>query len=472
MEATLPQRAGAPHSRLRVTVAIFSLVAAHTDLDLETVAQLSNGAHEVSSALPASAAQGAVVLATCNRVEIYAESEDASTEVARADLLAAVARGSGLAPEVVERSFRRLDDDAAARHLFEVGAGLDSAVVGEREIAGQVRRALNEARERGDASGALVKLFESATRTAKDVGTQTALGSTGRSIVSVALDLATEMRAGASDFEARRFWQEANVLVIGTGAYAGTTLAQLADRGAQNVAVHSASGRAEAFVADRGGWALALGGHAITGAVAEADVLIGCSGGGRTVSAEQLRALREDATGPLTVLDLALTHDFDPGIADLDGVDLITLESVKMAAPEESQAAVVQAGRLVDAAVTDYVSERRARDADEAIVALRRHTQQVLEAEMEKVRARHQCTAAADEVEFALRRMVRQILHTPTVRARQLATEGRLHVVEDALSALFDLQVGSAATSPPARRAGQDHDDASGQCPVQHESAG
>ncbi|QCU77711.1 glutamyl-tRNA reductase [Citricoccus sp. SGAir0253] len=433
-------------------MALFSLVASHTDLDLDTVAQLSNGTGEVASVIPASTARGAVVLATCNRVEIYAEAPDeSSVEQAREELLQAVSRGSGLAESTVASSFRTLAGDAAVRHLFEVGAGLKSAVVGEREIAGQVRRALGAAQESGITTGTLTKLFETATRTAKDVGTHTALGAAGRSIVSVALDLATSMRAGSSVVGAQRFWEDANVLLIGTGAYAGTTLAQLADRGALNVGVHSASGRAEAFVADRGGWALALGGERIHGAIAEADVIIGCSGGDRRLEAETLQRLREGVTRRLTVLDLALSHDFDPAIADLPGVDLITLESVKMAAPEGQRAAMAAAARLVDSAVDEYLHERRARSANEAIVALRRHTHQVLDSEMERVRARHGCTAAAEEVEFALRRMVRQILHEPTVRAKELAAEGRLEEYERALNVLFGLEVpGSGTGTPPA----------------------
>jgi glutamyl-tRNA reductase len=435
-------------TRIGGIVALFSLVASHTDLDLDTVAQLSNGTGEVASAIPESTARGAVVLATCNRVEIYAEApNDQSIEQARAELLAAVSRGSGLAPNTVASSFRTLSGDSAIRHLFEVGSGLKSAVVGEREIAGQVRRALGSAQESGTATGSLVKLFESATRTAKDVGTRTALGSAGRSIVSVALDLATDLRAGTTAQDARQFWERANVLLIGTGAYAGTTLAQLADRGAANVGVHSASGRAEAFVADRGGWAMALGGEKIHGAIAEADVLIGCSGGDRRLEAATLRRLREGVESRLTVLDLALSHDFDPEIADLPGVDLITLESVKMAAPEGQQAALVEASRLVDGAVTGFLAERKSRGANEAIVALRKHTHQVLESEMERVRSKHGCTAASEEVEFALRRMVRQMLHEPTIRAKEMAAQGRLEEYENALNVLFGLEVTAPATA-------------------------
>ena len=132
---------------------VFSLVASHHDLDLDTVARLSAGATGVGPALPGSGAAGAVVLATCNRVEIYAEADGAGVEAARTGLLSAVAASTSLPDEDVHTAFRTLDADATARHLFEVGAGLDSAVVGEREIAGQVRRALTAAQEAGTASG-------------------------------------------------------------------------------------------------------------------------------------------------------------------------------------------------------------------------------------------------------------------------------------------------------------------------------
>ncbi|WP_258935343.1 hypothetical protein [Nesterenkonia pannonica] len=159
--------------------------------------------------------------------------------------------------ETVARSFKVLVDDDAVSHLFEVGAGLDSAVIGEREIAGQVRRSLTEAQEAGTVSANLTKLFETATRTAKDVGARTALGARGRSIVSVALDIAGDIRGGSD-----AFYPGANALLIGTGAYAGTTLAQLAERGVQDISVFSGSGRAEAFLAERAVHLAARGGSA------------------------------------------------------------------------------------------------------------------------------------------------------------------------------------------------------------------
>ncbi|WP_288817750.1 glutamyl-tRNA reductase [uncultured Micrococcus sp.] len=440
---------------------LFCLAASHHDVDLDTVARLSAGSSDVLAAVPTGSAKGAVVLATCNRVEIYAEAADADVSGASEQIVSALADSADVEVDVARRALRTLGPQATARHLFEVGAGLDSAVVGEREIAGQVRRALLEAREAGTATGPLVRLFESATRTAKDIGSQTALGATGRSVVTVALDLTEQLRGLHSEDERAAFWAEANVLLIGTGSYAGTTLAQLAERGATAVGVHSASGRAEQFVADRGGWALPLGGEHVHGAIAEADVIIGSSGSGRQLGRETLAQLRRGAERPLTLVDLALSRDFDPATADLDDVELITLESVRLAAPEQAEAAVGEARVLVDAALAEYTESLRGRTAGEAITALRRHTLATLDEELERVRRRHGCTAAAEEVEFALRRMVKQLLHGPTVRARQFAADGRLDEYERALQVLFDIDVAPARPTVPLGTECPAHDDPS-----------
>lgn len=408
-----------------------SLVASHSDVDLETVARLSAGASEVASGVLDSAGPmtGAVVLATCNRYEIYAEarSED-DVEAARSAVISEIAELSGLDEHTVSSALTTLTGDDAVNHLFSVGAGLDSAVIGEREIAGQVRRALIEAQEAGTTTGPLVRLFQTASRTAKDVGSQTALGGRGLSIVSVALDLAEDLR----DTD----WTTKNVVVFGTGAYAGATMSLLQQRHAGNVSVYSNSGRAPAFVATRGGTALTD--ETLHAALAKADVVIGCSGGDHKLTAEDLsEAGRGDK--PLVAIDLALTRDFDASLEELEHVDVITLESVRMAAPSEQAAALEQAREIVQNAAQGFASGQRERSADAAIVALRKHTQKVLETEVERVRKQHGCTAAAEEVEFAMRRMVKQLLHEPTVRARELAAAGRADEVEAALASLFGI---------------------------------
>jgi len=414
-----------------------SLIASHAELDLETVARLSAAADSIDPATVTASPslKGTVVLSTCNRFEIYAEAHDASSvDAARAELVDRVADRSGVGRDVVSSALTTNVGGDVARHLFSVGAGLDSAVVGEREIAGQVKRALIDAQAAGTVTGPLTKLFQSASRTAKQVQSTTTLGSRGKSIVSVALDLADDVEPGP--------WSERTVVLFGTGAYAGATLKLLTELGATDVGVYSASGRAEEFVASRHGVALSDG--ELPEWLTRADVIIGCSGGDRRLDAEDLAALPR-AGRPLVAIDLALSRDFDPDLDRLEGVSLLTLESVRMAAPGEQLDSVRRASEIVHAATEEFERERRQRTADAAIVALRRHTQAVLESEIEKVRAQHGCTAAGEEVEFAMRRMVKQMLHIPTVRAREMAEAGRIDEYTDALESLYGITVPKAS---------------------------
>ncbi|KNC20064.1 glutamyl-tRNA reductase [Arthrobacter sp. RIT-PI-e] len=443
---------------------LLSLVATHSNADLETVARLSVGAPQVPSVVLAdrTCVTGAVVLATCNRFEIYAEapSED-DVEAARSAIVSTISDYSGIPEHSVSSSFETHTGQDVAEHLFAVGAGLDSAVIGEREIAGQVRRAPVAAPGAGAASGGLVRLFQAASRTAKDVGAQTALGTRGRSIVSVALELAGDLSEDAD-------WSTKTTVVFGTGAYAGATMAALKDRGCTDISVFSSSGRAEAFVATRGGTALTA--DDLPGALRQADVVIGCSGSDARIDAADVERVRRGVERPLVIIDLALSHDFDPSVGSLEGVELITLESVRVAAPEEQADALSRAADLVRDAARTFEQQQSTRAMNAAIVALRRHTQAALDSEMERVRAQHGCTAAAEEVEFALRRMVRQLLHVPTVRARQLAAEGRQEEYTAALEALYGIDVAPAADDErPAAAAGRTAPEAS--CPVDHTTA-
>ncbi|BAV88660.1 glutamyl-tRNA reductase [Rothia aeria] len=184
-------------------------------------------------------------------------------------IFAHIATQAGLAQEIVSSSFEVYSDLESAEHLFTVASGLESAVVGEREIAGQVRRALATAQQASPVPGELVQLFEHAAHTARQVGQHTTIGSQGRSIVAVALDLA--------DTVAEKDWANRRALIFGTGAYAGATIAALRERGCEDIWVNSRSGRAQQFAAKRDVHAVPQG-HSWQ-AMAEADVIIGCSGG-------------------------------------------------------------------------------------------------------------------------------------------------------------------------------------------------
>ncbi|AIY01409.1 glutamyl-tRNA reductase [Arthrobacter sp. PAMC 25486] len=445
---------------------LFSLVASHTALDLETVARLSAGAAAVSAELVAgqNAVAGLVTLATCNRYELYVHARSGEElEAARSSAIEAVSRHSGLAESQVSQALTTLHADAVPRHLFAVSTGLESAVVGEREIAGQVRRALSTAQDQGVTTPSLVRLFQAAAKTAKDVGSQTALGRRGMSIVSVALDLATDLHnvpspSGAlppniaSTAGAFRQLVGKSAVLFGTGAYAGAAMAQLMERGCTDISVFSSSGRADIFVASRGG--TALNDDTLAQALANASLLVGCSGSDHQVSKSDLAPLRHDGSPQLTVIDLALSHDFAPDVAELPGVELLTLETVRQAAPAEQEATLVQASALVAEATDNFEQSQNSRSLDHAIVALRRHTMAVLDDELAKVRKQHGCSAATAEVEFAMRRMVKQLLHVPTVRAKELAAAGDAESYVAALDVLYGLKLSADTIGTAVAAAG------------------
>ncbi|UKA54778.1 glutamyl-tRNA reductase [Arthrobacter sp. FW305-BF8] len=413
---------------------------------LEFLARLGSGPVRITSGAIADVdgVAGAVVLATCNRFEVYCDvAPAADPDITRKRVLGVISTCSGISPVELERSLDCLTGTAMTEHLFSVGAGLDSAVVGEREIAGQLRRSLASAQEDGAASGALVRLFQAASRAAREVGSLTALGEAGRSMVSVALDLTQSKleRQGLSGL---------SVVVIGTGAYAGSTLALLAARACSAVSVFSWSGRAEAFASARGATGLAP--EDLPAAVRGADVVIGCSGRGPRLSPEDFRSFRQGVPAPLVVVDLALSRDFEPKVGELPGLDLITLEHVRLASPREQTDVVHQAGELVRQAAMRFEEDRQARLLDPAIVALRGHMQSVLADEVARVKNQHGCTATAEAVEFALRRVVRQLLHVPTSRGRELAAAGRQDEYMAALETLFGLDLTAGAEAQAAAK--------------------
>ncbi|MHA7155583.1 glutamyl-tRNA reductase [Arthrobacter sp. TMN-50] len=411
------------------------LVAKYRDLGVDSAAQLHHVASQIAPhlRLNSDAVSGSVVLSTCNRFEIYCEAApNADVETAYSDTLTAVSYCSGLPLVRLIPLFECLWGSSVAEHLFSVGTGLQSIVAGEREIAGQVRRALCNAQQAGTVSGLLVRLFETASKTAKEVGARTTLSRSSRSIAAVALDLAAKgpllpPLTGAS------------VVLFGTGAYASCVLNILRSRGCSDISVFSRSGRAEAFVAARGATALTAGD--LASAVATSDLLIGCSGIGTRFDSSELECGERPVSHPLTVVDLVPSHDFELSVAELPCVELINLESVRRDAPKADAEVLSSARHLVQQAAQHFEERERSRVADLAIVALRQHVHKILDTEMQRVMQQYSSAATAEEVNAALRRIARQFLHVPTVRAAQLAVVGRQDEYRKALEVLFGISV-------------------------------
>lgn len=454
-------------------MALLTLTASHRDLDLDVLEQLSSGAHSVGATVVADspAITGCVVLATCNRFEVYVDTGPAAVgspaagpapsqaEVVAATV-AAIARASGLSEADVAASLQASSGPAVAQHLFAVASGLDSMVVGEREVSGQVRRALATARAQGTTSPRLERLFQVASRTSRAVGSRTGLAGTGRSVVGVALDLATHELAG-HDLDL----VHARVLLVGTGSYAGASLTALRARGASDIVVHSPSGRAADFAADRGLATVAPG--TLADELATADVVVSCSGAlGPVIDAEMVASARRASTGvdgrarPVVLVDLALRHDIEPRVGALPGVRLIDLAAVQHHSPATVTPAV-DAGRLIVAErAAAFERELAERVLVPEVVALRSHVGQALEAEIDRVRALARAgradPASVERVERSLRRFAATVLHTPSVQARDHARAGRHAEYRAGLDALFGIEVRLPTDASPADASSDD----------------
>lgn len=284
---------------------IHLLSADHRYQSLDEVARLSrvdNLGPKLMHALPY--LRGAVVVRTCNRLAILvdaprrlagSDAASASSDAARAgsarlgsnaapavadDVRAVLAHCAELSPEQVH--LRHLAGHQAHLDLFATAAGLESMVVGEREIAGQLRRAFHAAWEEDTLSCDLGRALEHASRTSRLVATQTGLASSGRSVVAVGLDLATQALQDAK----LRPLKEAQVVLVGTGAYAGATVTALRELGATNVRVYSRSERAQIFAQGRGiGWVDEAG---LGQALDAADLVVTCRGLGSPVLTREI----------------------------------------------------------------------------------------------------------------------------------------------------------------------------------------
>lgn len=425
-------------------MALIALVASHRNRDLALLEQLSVGADSLEAAVVGadSPVRGAVVLPTCNRFEVYLETDDATA--GRAAVIAELARSTALEPHLIDTALMTYEGNDAVQHLMSVASGLESMVVGEREISGQVRRAYVKAQRHAHHTPLLDRLFQSALRTARLVASSTGLGTSGRSVVSVAFDLAQQ----TVDLP------RARALVIGTGALAQSAVSSMRARGVEILGVFSPSGRAATFAAKHGLHALNRAG--LEAALRGANLILACSGSESTVITEHMMiAARANNDRPLTIVDLALHSDVAPGVAHFPGVHVVDLVGVGKHAPDESPAAIDAARMIVSRAVADFEAEEHARFLDPAVVALREHVFALMDRELIRLRPAADASDAtieqAEVTEQALRRFAKNLLHEPSVQARRHSQAGEAARYLDAIRALYgiDVDVPAAAFQAP-----------------------
>jgi glutamyl-tRNA reductase len=425
---------------------IVSLSVTHRIAPIETLEKLAVPHAELAGmlgrlhALPP--VDEVVVLSTCNRVEVYlttsAPVEPLSGAVA--DLLAA--HGRMPVAEVV-RTARIRVDAAAVEHLFSVACGLDSMAVGEEQIVAQIKAAARAATTAGTGGSAITGLIDAALRTSKRARTETAISTEGISLVRAGLDLADTHLGGLMGLDA---------VVLGTGSMGKLAARLLREAGVGQLSVGSRNAARAAELA-----AVVQGRHVhsddVPGTLADADILITATGAALpVVTAEPVRSARVDAGGrPLLVLDLGMPPDVESAVGQLAGITLVDLAGLgrqlaERAIPDQ----IPQVRAIVAAETAGYLDRQKQAAAEPVIAALHAQIRQLADAELARLQDRLPGLSEQQQAETAatVHRILRKVLHRPTVRAKEFSIDPNGPVYLDVLRQLFDL--GAPADDAPA----------------------
>jgi glutamyl-tRNA reductase len=398
---------------------------------------------------------GTFVLSTCNRVEIYAEVDKFHGAVTV--ICELLSRHSHVPPAELTPYLYVHYEDRAVQHVLAVACGLDSMVIGESQILGQLRQALHLARGRGTLGRALSDLGSMALRAGKRAQSQTSIGAAGASIVSVGLQVATRHlegngaagRSGASSPDADGLAGR-RVLVVGAGAMSGLAVASVARSGAAGLTVASRTlQRAQRLAASVQGRATEMAD--LVAEIAAADLVVTCTGAsGHVITADMVADAMRHRSAGLVLLDLAMPRDVDPQVAELPGVvvtDLQTLAADGHPAFDPGEQEIGEVRRIMAEELASHLSARRALAVTPTVVALRAKAAKVVDAELARLAGRLEGLdgPAMDEIAKSLQRVTDKLLHDPTVRIKELAGSPGADSYEDALRVLFDLDPATLA---------------------------
>ena len=361
-----------------------------------------------------------VILSTCNRVEIYANVPGYHAGFMALKRLLTESRGVE-ADQIAEPLYSHWEQDAAD-HLFALTAGLDSMVLGETQIGSQVRDALKRAERESSAGPSLTALFHSATRAGRRVRTETSVGAAPDAFVALAADIAAD--AIGDDLSGK------NVVVVGAGQMAALAVKHLRGRGVGpvrilNRSLERARSLAERTDAEHGDL------DALPLAMERADIVVSATGAaGVVISADTVRRVMSDREGrPLVLVDLAVPRDVEPGTAELDGVTVVDVLSLRERLADHDEATAEQIGRaheIVAEEVHRFVVRRRSDALAPLIRAIRARGDQIMAAEID----RHASGLAAldpderEAVDALARGIVAKLLHDPIVELKERSEPG------------------------------------------------
>lgn len=380
----------------------------------------------------------AVLLSTCNRVELYVASETAESCPSHHDVVAFLAGFHGLDPvEVFNDLFERTGEDFV-RHLFTVAASLDSMVVGEAQILTQVKQAYELATAASSVGPLTNAAFQAALRVAKRVTTETAIQQKRVSIPSVAV--ADYVREFFERFDDKK------VLVIGAGEMGEETLRYLIDEGVRDISIVSRTmQRSEELAAKLAGKPAAW--EKLEGLLIEADLVVSATGASEPVVTAAMFAKIEKARyqRPLLILDLAIPRDFEPAVGDFTGVYLCTIDDLSQVCQRnrrEREKEWPRAERIIADETARFMADLHHRATAPTIKRLKARADEVKAEELARLLNKLSSLDAKTQAEIrqAFDRLVNKLLHPPLESLRDEATKGAPHGLLEALKRLFQLK--------------------------------
>jgi glutamyl-tRNA reductase len=420
----------------------------------ERLAFSDSEAGKFSRRLTAGAAvQEAVVISTCNRTEVYLVVADPVR--AESEVLSLLAEHAGIRPtELAEAMYSPRNCDVA-RQLYRVTAGLESMVLGEAEVQGQVRRAHEAAMRAGSTGPMSNRLFTAALTTGKRVRSETNIGASRVSVPSVAVDLAQSVLGG---LDGRK------VVIIGTGETSELTARALADQGARAVFVANRHADRALSLAERFGGTVS-GLDRLPEQLAEADIVLSSTASPHAlVGRDELEVvMRERAGRALVLIDIAVPRDVDPACGQLEGVSLYDIDDLQSLVARNMHTRAEELPRALE--IVEEEIRRFARwlgqlDALPTVSSLRAHADAVVEQVLAENAGRWESASPRDQarVEAIARSVISRLLHEPTIRMRSLGEE-RGHAMLEMVRELFALQEADAVPAPrPSSELAEVHD--------------
>ena len=407
---------------------------------LERLSMDANVQHGAATALiKQPSLSEAMIISTCNRLEVYTVTNAFHSGVE--DVMRVLGEVSGIDVAELRRYLYVRYSDAAAEHIFTVASGLDSMVVGEQQIIGQVRTAYVDAAERGTVGPNLHSLAQAALRTGKRVHSETGIDDSGASMVTVALEQAMELMR-VDDLRGK------TALVLGAGAMSSLAATHLGKNGidslvlanrtrdrAERLAEHSREAGVPAEVVDFSDRASVL---------SRVDLVVSAT------ASDEFTITPSDIPGPLMLADLSLPRDIDDAVTEIEGVRLVNIESLHetmRSSDTEDSRALRRAEDIVAEEVATFGSQQRVREVAPAVTRLRRNAAEISGQELQRLRARTPDMSDDDfeQVSHMVKRVVDKLLHAPTVKIKELAAAAETVSVEEAVTELFGLDSLSVA---------------------------